>query len=282
MNDGVLMRLDSGAERLLSESFVAGIESVDFSDYEAPTALSHPVDLSVLREVLDEGMARFGAEADRWLAPLIHFSLRLTRREAGDEDVFRWLGCVFAPDFVRHRFGKTSHQSKATPAARFAGRFHTQAISRLWWGAELFRDGHDYDSVIEAFSYQDIPNNFLRMKLARHRPTALAFARVIRERAEAGGRPADTANALAKAVNSAATTLAIDLVASDAASAPAAIESWVHETTYDPAAFFDASPAGPEDIAAPPQSVEAAKSLLEDLLLETPLRVRGDGDEEGG
>jgi len=272
----VIKTLDSNAATLVSDAFRIGTEQPDFSEYEGSLNIAHPVDLDAVRTVIEEAMRRFnrtqGTDADVWLAPRLHYSLRLTRREAARRDIWRWLGVVFVPTYVRWRFGSPDGESSdpeaAAPRERFDGPDYKHAIGRLWWMAELFRDGPDYSPVANALQNQDIPNNFFRMDVAHHRPTAQAAIRVL------GGRTGREANALAKAVNAAATTLVIDVIGPDAPLDAEAARAWVNETHLDPGRYFEELPLGPQDPEAATTATNTLTTLLEELFAEAPVRGR--------
>ena len=95
------------------------------------------------RELFDEAMERFADEptkADAWLPPRLHATLRLTRREAADARLWNFIALRLAPDYVRWRHPPRASANNPVPQtnrSRFVGSFHTQAISRLWWAAEM-------------------------------------------------------------------------------------------------------------------------------------------------
>ncbi|MGV0646750.1 DUF6339 family protein [Mycolicibacterium sp. XJ2546] len=269
-----LRSLDHTATQIVSgPGFRLGTESPSLKDFESETSLSHPVDLDAVRVFIDEVEQRFGdngTEADVWLAPRLHYSLRLTRREAADRGLWRWLACCFAPEYVRWRWGPPGGSidpDKAAKTERFVGPDYKHALARLWWMAELFRDGPDYTPVMTALKNQDIPNNLFRMDIAHHRPTVLAATRVLESRS---GREA---NALAKAVNAAAGTLVIDLLAPDEPLDPDTLRSWLNDS-IDPNLYLDELPPGPADPVAPPHAIAHMEQLLTELLAEAPVRGR--------
>lgn len=273
----VLKSLDHTATHIVSgPGFRLGIESPALRDYESELRLSHPVDLDAVRVFIDEASNRFGdngTEADVWLAPRLHYSLRLTRREAADRGLWRWLACSFAPDYVRWRWGPPgggNDPDKAAKTERFVGPEYKHALARLWWMAELFRDGPDYQPVAAALRVQDIPNNLFRMDIAHHRPTVLAATRVL------DGRSGREANALAKAINATAGTLVIDLLAPDEPLDPDSLTNWLNDDSIDPNRYLDELPPGPSDPVAPPDSVSHMEQLLTELLAEAPVRGRKD------
>jgi hypothetical protein len=268
--------LDGNASTLISDSFRVGTEQPDFSEYEGVVKLAHPIDLEAVRTVVDEAMRRLnrtqGTDADVWLAPRLHYTLRLTRREAARRDIWRWLGVVFAPEYVRWRFGSPDAGSNdpdaAAPRERFDGPDYKHALGRLWWMAELFRNGPDYSPVTKALLNQDIPNNLFRMDVAHHRPTVQAALRVL------DGRTGREANALAKAANAAATTLVIDTIGPDDPLDAEAARAWVDETDLDPGRYFDELPPGPRDPQSATTSTATLTMLLGELFAEAPIRGR--------
>jgi hypothetical protein len=271
-----LKSIDHNANHLLTPAFRLGVEHPSFADFEAPLNLGHPVDLDALRVVVDEVPRRYtraqSTDADVWLAPRLHHSLRLSRREAAQRGMWRWLGTVFVPDYVRWRWGSPSEDSNDVSAAatedRFVGPDYKHAVARLWWMAELFRDGPDYGPVASALANQDIPNNLFRMDIAHHRPTVQAAVKVLR------GRSGRAANALAKAINSAATTLIIDTISPDSDLDSVSLVTWL-SGEVDPGLYLDEMPPGPPDRMVDPAAVETMVFLLEELLREAPIRGRG-------
>jgi hypothetical protein len=271
-----LRTLDANAARLLSAQFRLGLETPAFDDYEKDIDYERDVDLAAVRTFLDETMRRHSphqvTDADVWLAPRLHYALRLTRREAANRAVWRWLGVVFAPDYVRWRWGpadESQHEpDAAAKAERFDGPDYKHALARLWWMAELFRDGPDYAPVVLALRNPDIQNNLFRMDIAHHRPTVQAAVRVLADRT---GREA---NALAKAANSAASTLVIDTIAPDSLLDPEACRTWLLGDDIDPVRYLDELPPGPADPRVDPGAVATMVDLLETLLGEAPVRGR--------
>ena len=279
--------LDHNASRLITEGFRVDAERPSFDDYEAPLDLGRPIDLDGVRLLIDETMRRFRTDqttaADVWLAPRLHHALRLTPREAANRNLWRWIGVVFAADYVRWRFGSpdaTSENPKgAATKERFDGPDYKHALGRLWWMAELFRDGPDYRPVEGALKNQDIPNNLFRLDVAHHRPAAQAALKVL------DGRTGREANALAKAVNAAATTLLIDAIAPDTSPLdPESLSGWLEDSDVDPGAHLDTLPSGPPDPPVDQTSIDVMAELLEQLLSEAPVRGQTDesNDEDPG
>src|SRR4051812_275339 len=109
-----ICELSSPATTLASEAWRAGRETVDFSRYQvaSPREDGMPeIDLGAVRQVVDRAIDDFGDRAgasDSWLAPRLHPALRLSRREASRPGLWRHLGLVALPHYVRWRWGSES------------------------------------------------------------------------------------------------------------------------------------------------------------------------------
>lgn len=227
-----------------------------------------------VRELVDEAMRRFDGkrtEADGWLAPRLHATLRLTRAEAADRRRWNFFSMLVAPDYVvwRHK------GDELAVAERFSGAHFTQAFARLWWTAELFRDGEDYSLIEIACRYQDALQSILRLDVIDHRPTAIAMIRVIeRLIAKNASRVSDRVNALSSAVNAAASTLVYDVIALDDPPDDEALRSWIAEAEEAPPVPWDRLPSGADDGAVSKTAVDRLIHFFEQLLEGAPLRER--------
>ncbi|MCZ9342507.1 DUF6339 family protein, partial [Streptomyces sp. TRM76130] len=120
-----------------------------------------------IRNLVDDAMYAFKdnrTEADAWLAPRLHATLRLTRREAADRRLWTHLALAVAPDYViwRHRASPTPAKPQPrTAPERFKGAADRQCLSRLWWAAEMFRNGRDYRPVVTACGNQELLHTIL-------------------------------------------------------------------------------------------------------------------------
>ncbi|MFD3545901.1 DUF6339 family protein [Streptomyces sp. NPDC058655] len=233
-----------------------------------------------VRVLVDEAMHRFEgnrAAADGWFAPRLHATMRMTRAEAADGRLWNFLAMLVAPDYVvwRHKASDTVDGPGVATAARFSGPHYTQAFSRLWWAAELFRDGPDYRPVVTACRVQDVLQTTMRLDVIDHRPTAQAILQVLEARLVAGvPRPGDQANALSAAVNAAGSTLVYDVLAPDRGVDTDALQDWIDEAEDAAATPWDRLPQGPKDGKVARTSVNALVPVFERLLTEAPLRDR--------
>ncbi|KOV94413.1 hypothetical protein ADL04_24585 [Streptomyces sp. NRRL B-3648] len=229
-----------------------------------------------IRELVEQAMTRFADDrpaSDGWLAPRLHATLRMTRAEAGDRRLWNHLALLVAPDYVVWRW---RGNAEIAQSSRFSGPHYTQCFSRLWWVAELFRNGPDYRPVETACTVQDVLNTTLRLDVIDHRPTAQALLRVF-ERLFSSGTSllGDRVNALSSAVNAAGSTLVYDVLAPDSPHLVDELQDWIAESQEAPPVKWDRLPEGPHDGRVPAESVDALVPLFDKLLSEAPLRRRG-------
>lgn len=119
------------------------------------------------------------SEVDPYAARRIHRSLRLTRREASDIGVWRFLAVVQRPDFIRHRW---EFRSWATMKTRFwdvGTRPDSNSLYRLWWIAELTTDGSDYTLTEKVLRSQSLANPIFIRSLSFFRPAVEAAVEVL-------------------------------------------------------------------------------------------------------
>lgn len=255
--------LDPAARRLVTEAFLTGEASADFAKYEREHA--RPVRLDALEAVIGHAIGEFGEDpvsSDKWLAPRLHAALRLSRREAADRNMWAYLALVPFESYVRWRFPNV-------PAERFNGAENNHALGRLWWGAELLRNGASYDDVVSGFRIQDIPNTGFRLDAFHHRPLAVAVVRVLagwRDGEPATGRQA---NKLLKAINLELVTLALD--ADIAAPDGATDNAWLNTAPDPNALLHDDLPEGPLDSVLSAEALTAADELVRAIAAEIDL-----------
>lgn len=217
-------------------------------------------------------------QGDAWLAPRLHAALRLTRREAADPGLWNYLALGVAPDHViwRHLPEPKDGKVPKVAAERFRGQYHKQAFARLWWAAELFRDGPDYEPVVMACGNQDILNTALRMSVINHRPTAQAIVRLVAKGIVTTGREV---NALVGAVNASAATLMYDVIAPDVERETRPLLDWIDDAETARQVSRATLPTGPHEEPAPEISVSTLVDYFSDLFADAP--VRGRVESEG-
>ncbi|MFK0261039.1 DUF6339 family protein [Streptomyces angustmyceticus] len=237
-----------------------------------------------VRDLIDDALSRFRDErptaADAWLAPRLHETLRLTRREAAERGLWTYLALGVAPDYVvwRHRSeSKVDGAPGRVSRDRFVGPQYKQTFARLWWAAELFRDGPDYRPVVVACSNQDMLNSALRLDIIDHRPTALALVGLMERGTVRTGREV---NALTPAVNAAAATLMYDVIAPDVERDGEPLRDWIAGAASALPSPRNALPEGPEEERVPEEAVRGLAAHFEELFAEAPVRGRTSEESE--
>ncbi|MEV5577112.1 DUF6339 family protein [Streptomyces parvus] len=281
---------DLNAAQFLTEGLLSGKEDAPAITLNKTTEpLPHDgesrAELAPVRDLIDDAMYKFRDDrptsADAWLAPRLHATLRLTRREAADRRIWNYLALGVAPDYVvwRHLVAKSEGDPPKVAAARFRGPAYTQVFSRLWWAAELYRDGPDYGPVVIACSNQEMLNTALRLDAIEHRPTAQAMVRLIKRGTVTNTREV---NAMAAAINASAATLMYDVVAPDAERDGRPLREWIQAAESAPAVPRRELPVGPYEEKTPERSVGVLVDHFAELFAGAPVRGRRDAGEETG
>jgi hypothetical protein len=273
-----LKQADLAVSQRITPAFLEGDEVIDLTPYESALPTGRIIEADVVVDLLDEAESRFASQpsrSDMWLGPRIHAGLRLTRAEAANPGLWAWLSLGSTARYLRWRWGPSPQ------VARFTGPYYTHGLARLWWMAELFRNGADYRPTEAALQNADIAQNFLRMDIAHHRPTCQAFMRIPSRRRPGEALTGREANALAKAVNCAATTIAYEALAPDVPLDGEARREWINEEV-DAVDLIDRLPEGPGDPEVPHESVAAMTEIMTEIFAEAPIRDEVKAAAESG
>jgi hypothetical protein len=130
------------------------------------------LDIAVDR-VLATTTAQHGS-ADAPAAVAVHQSLPLSRREAVDPAIWRFLTVVHRPDFVRHRWEFQSWPTMRDRFWRVGTRHDSNTFARLWWIAELTRLDGDYSLTERALASSALAVGVFVRSFAHYRPAAVA------------------------------------------------------------------------------------------------------------
>ncbi len=178
-----LMELNEGGQALISEEFLEGeaeLTEDDLGPYLSHTGIE--VDLEPLDEAVEEVLEDTEIETakiDQKLAPTVHETLDLTRREAAIEGIWHYLTVVEYPELVRCRWG---HVSNVREKFLKGGEdIYSNAIHRLWWIAEITRNGDDYSRTEEIFEMQELANDVADRWFARHQPITYACVDMLKK-----------------------------------------------------------------------------------------------------
>lgn len=265
----VLRGLSPAARGLVAdEAFRTGeLPTVDAGSYVVEDLeLGRKVPLGPLQAVIAEAMRRFDPQkSDPWLGPRVHATLRLTRREAADKRIWEYLTVVIFPDYVRWRWKSPDEAEAPVPIDRFLGEDSKNSLSRLWWAAELTRNGADYSPTVKALSESRFVVSWLHLNLMHHRAAALAAVDFLSSFRDEGTTDMQ-GQVMAKAVNVALRTLSLDALAITPGTDAEAVREWCRRTV-DETVMMDELPRGPDEAPVPAADVAAVRSVF-DILAE--------------
>lgn len=178
--------LSPSGRRLLTRELAAGqLARVPEPAWrEHARELERNVELEPLAAALDQVLQTSESHSptlDARAAPELHRHLPLTRREASEPGIWRWLAIAWRPELVRHRW---EYQSWPTMRDRFwrAGTRHdSNTFARLWWIAELTREGTDYSWTARALASQPLAIGIFVRRLSHHPAAVRACIDVLEE-----------------------------------------------------------------------------------------------------
>jgi len=258
--------LSSTARVALSEDFRRGdIKAVDVSAYTTDITFNRAVNLEELRELIETAMQKFGNEppkSDAWLGPRIHATLRLTRREAANKPLWQHLTVVEFPNYVRWRWGNEAVE-KAVPIDRFFGEDSKNSLARLWWAAELTRNGPDYSRVETILGISRFTVSWQHLLLVHHRPCALAVVDFLAKLQLTGTADA-RGQIMAKALNAVLRTVSLDMMVPNPTCDIEAIREWLIEKV-DLTLMLDKLPKGPDEAPIPEAHINKVAKFLHEL-----------------
>ena len=175
------------------DQFAVRKRGADFDESTAIDCLNQCCELIEAIEDEDATPAQF----DSRCAPLIHSTLKLPARVAGDADFWRWLtftqGC-YGAEIVDWRYGRRHGTSTATPARHVyygLGLMKKGMFAKLWICANvMFREGDPipYDGI----EYPDVDlwdSHVIDVDYGSVPTMARAFVRVVRDLSLKRGSP---------------------------------------------------------------------------------------------
>ncbi len=201
-------------------------------------------------------------QSDAWLGPRVHAAVRLTRREAADKRIWEYLTVVEFPHYVRWRCGQ-EESDQPIPKVRFCGLDQKNSLARLWWTAELTRNGSDYTHTALAFRIPDFSDRWQGLNLMHHRAAALGVTEFLSEFGSNGVTTAQN-KAISKALNLALRTMSLDDLVTNPATDAEAIWEWIGEPV-DETTMMGELPRGPDERAVPEADIATIRTFLDDL-----------------
>ena len=272
MSTRMLRRLNPHARSIItSENYSSNPTSI-FSDMV--TGLEREISIEsvivVIKRAMDDfdGSSKDRVSSDGWLAPRIHASLRLFRREAADLQIWEFLTLVIPEvrEYVLWRWGGEDRQVR--DLNRIYGSDRRHAVSRLWWVAELARNGPSYAPVHEAFEAgQDAINYLTDVDFAHNRTAALAYVRFFNETVDGSKRKKKESVNIARAFNHVLTTIVLDHLAPKAGIDLDAYTSWTQEEPNE-TIMFTQLPEGPNEPKISDAQIQKVVELLGSLDLK--------------
>jgi hypothetical protein len=176
-----IMRM--GADRIQESAQIlqlTGALPVDFE--QLLDAGEGEIDLALVNQLCNYAAEQHKAGAwgrdamDAWLAPRLHSAIRIDRRTAADHRFWAWLAMQNAT-YIRARFARPD--GKPFRNWRYTGDLLRNGLSRLWWGAEMTRNGCSYVDVERCFGGVRTAQFALELRYSWSRAAAIAFARVV-------------------------------------------------------------------------------------------------------
>ena len=186
-----LMRLSSDARVELTEDFLQGeqerLPEEEIDGYASHTGLYG--DLDWLGDRLNEIMGEFDeydGSMDKKAAPAVHQAVDISRREAADSGIWHDLAIRQFPDFVLHRWKYEGTQAMKKKFWTYGVPLDSvsSTFERLWWIAELTREGDDYTYTRRAFGNRRLCFRVFDIQLGRYKPAARACIEVLHDEEE--------------------------------------------------------------------------------------------------
>ena len=173
-----ILRIDP----IRNDKLIAALQAKDDARI---AALAEPVERefseSLVAEILRIGLIQHqNVDAlDQWLAPRLHYAIRLPRALAADRGVWAWLATTVGRPYIEQRWPVNA--ASKNPWWRYDGEILRNGLARLWWAAELVRDGPDYRLVPSALRQVRVFQNVGELRYSWHRETARAFTSLTRD-----------------------------------------------------------------------------------------------------
>jgi len=160
-------------------TLLADLTTLEFVN---PVQVAVKIDLAEIAEILSPAIQKLPAnssnkifaEADIHASVNLHqylISVGLGRQLAGDPGMWAWLN-LNVPDWSLARWKGSA--DRAAGYEPWFGNPSSNALGRLFWAAELMRNGSDYSPVRGAFLQQNVINELAR-EIYRSRHWAVAL-----------------------------------------------------------------------------------------------------------
>jgi hypothetical protein len=245
---------------------------------EHVSAFDRPLSLEALAEVIDECKREFTdpetglaqRRSDIWLAPRLHAALRITKREAAMQEVWMYLAAYAFPDYVSWRWGRARQA-----ALSVSTDVKKHPFKRLWWGAEMFRNGESYEAVERAYARSDVPNTSLSTRIMNNKAVALAALRFL-DKHQMTSRQV---NPVSTQLRTAAVTVALDFACPNLSDSLEIDWEWLESEPQG----FDVirTPVGPKHGFVGEEEIERAEEMLDRVIDTNRVRAYRRDQPEG-
>lgn len=215
-----------GTETLVTNEFLTEdivYEESRVKEFREPTG--YEADLRLLGQVLDWVMSdecdleKGDSDLDAAVAPAVRRCIDIPLRAAGDHRMWNYLAVGWRPDYVRYRwpFGGgnrtvTSMREKFTKSMR---DLYAPAFGRLWFMAELSRQGEDYGPTEELLSHQFPSNRLFDRQDLRQPDVVKAFSVTAEETEDPFVEDSDLFEETAKSVSHELSSISAPALASE-------------------------------------------------------------------
>jgi hypothetical protein len=236
-----------------------------FPDLRFPDERPVTVDVDLLSDLLKEGVERYDDDnnaLDQWLAPRVHNVVRVPRRIASDRRFWAWIAMDSGLGYIRHRW--RNERLGAYNPYRFTGPHLRNGISRLWWAAELSRNGRDYGPVTHVLRGVRVAQFALELKYSWYRPAVIAFAEVCRDRLLNDA----LMQSLSVRVNAYLGTRPVELVGLDEGTTSAYDAAWWAAAPPSDEELYGRVPEGPDDCIASREAIDRLKQWFNEIVDE--------------
>ena len=179
-----LKKLNSAGQSFINDDFLESSDQFIVNKPEYFDQFDRDIELDELEKGVNEVMEKFApydVQIDAFIAPILHRTLKLTRRESADKEIWYYLSCFAFPNFVRHRW--KPDKGKITKNRFLHGDFRKHTFYRLWLVAELTIQDNDYLLTQKFLSQsQDFIQQVIERKCSWKRDSIKAIQEVLSDK----------------------------------------------------------------------------------------------------
>ena len=175
-----MMRIDPLNNVKVANALAASDTSSLPARYEA---VGRDIDVDLLQELQRHALKRYADifELDQWLAPRLHSVVRIPRTTAADHGVWMWMAVDVLKPYMERRWPVDLTAKNPWWRYNDCTGLLRNGVSRLWWAAELVRNGPDYSLVPVALRAVRVFHNVGELRYSWHRECARAFTRILND-----------------------------------------------------------------------------------------------------